>query len=604
MTGGAFPRRNLYLTRAVLVALMAALVGLAIISVRLYAQTTNAAVESEVLLSMQLSVEQAKNNLNYRLQQTSDSARTLLGTVYPYLNSNAGTEGQIEEYSDMTRVLNEYRGKYMISKVRLFVPRNKIYSRQGETFYSLASLEGDQDFKSLVGDRRGGVFWQGPRRVTTDIGSGILAISCVAVVSGSQNYNQYVGALYLDIDVGEIGRIFQAGGAEGTELYLVDRNGVVIAHADKSRIGQTALDDGQMTQILRQESGSLPGDGLTAFGKIDACDWYLIDTTDRAALPRAGGPTAGILMVLTAVTLLVALVIAMMIAYDMMLSRTTLSINQAIRALESENGQTAGERPGRMDALARLRSSAGKMAFAAQKIVEERYQNRLAISEYQMQALQAQIKPHFLYNTLDVIKWMIADGDMENGMWMVNALSKYLRMSINKGPGTVTLNEELTLTQNYLGIMQRRFKNAFQVEIEVEPEAAECRLPRFSLQPLVENALIHGLIYCDKPDRRLTLRAWLERDRVFIEVEDNGKGMPEETRTLLETREAGRDTGYGVANVRKRLMLFGGAEAGLKVASREGAGTCVSVVLPARFDDAEPEGGDWIPRPGAQGAKV
>ncbi len=129
-----------------------------------------------------------------------------------------------------------------------------------------------------------------------------------------------------------------------------------------------------------------------------------------------------------------------------------------------------------MDVLSRLRNSAGKMAATAQRIVEERYQNRLSISEYQMQALQAQIKPHFLYNTLDVIKWMIADGDIENGVWMVNALSKYLRLSINKGPGTVTLAEEMALTRHYLGIMQRRFKNAFQVEAEIEPEAENCLL--------------------------------------------------------------------------------------------------------------------------------
>jgi len=592
VTGNAFPRRNLHLTRAVLVALLAAFVCLTVISARLYARSTNAAVESEALRGMQLSVEQAKNNLDYRLRQTADSARTLLGTAYPYLNSSAGTEGQLQEYSDMTRVLNEYRGKHMISKVRLFVPAGKIYARQGATFYSLASLEDDRDFRRLVGDSRGGVFWQGPRRVTTDIGVSMLAISCVGVVSGSKNYNQYVGALYLDIDVGQIGGIFEAGGAEGTELYLVDEDGVVIAHADEERIGQTALGAEQMARVRQAGSGALSGDSVTAFRKIDTCDWYLIDTTDRAALTRANGQTAGILMVLIAATLLVALVIAMMIAYDMMLGRTASTINQAVRALESEPDPAAPVRgPGRLDALARLRVSAGKMALAVQRIVEERYRNRLAISEYQMQALQAQIKPHFLYNTLDVIKWMIADGDMENGVWMVNALSKYLRMSINKGPGTVPLGEELALTHNYLGIMRRRFKNAFRVETEIEPEAMECHLPRFSLQPLVENALLHGLIDCDKPDRRLTLRAWLEGDRVFIEIEDNGKGMPEEARARLESRGAGRDAGYGVANVRERLRLFGGPEAGFRVSSREGAGTCVSIALPVRFDDAEPEGG-------------
>lgn len=590
MTGSAFPqpRRNLYLTRVVLAALMAVLVGLSVICVRLYAQSTASAVESEVLRGMQLSVEQAKNNLDYRLQQTADSARTLLGTVYPYLNSGAGTERQLQEYSEMTRVLNEYVGKYMISRARLYVPQDKMYSRQGESFFSLAQLADDKDFQALVGARRGGVFWQETRRVPAVMGGAVSAISCVAVVSGSKNYNQIVGALYLDINVNDIGKIFRTGVSEGTELFLVNGEGVVIAHADTSRIGEAALSGEQMAGVKESASGLMSDGRLTAYERIDSCGWYLVATAELAALPKPGGAMAGLLAVLVGATLMVALVIVMMIAYNMMLSRTTLLINQAVQALETENGvAAAGEKIGRMDALSRLRTSAGKMAFAAQKIVEERYQNRLAISEYQMQALQAQIKPHFLYNTLDVIKWMIADGDMENGVWMVNTLSKYLRMSINKGPGAVKLSEELALTQNYLGIMMRRFKNAFTTLMEIEPEAEECLLPRLSLQPLVENALLHGLLHCEKPDRRLTLRAWLEGDRVFIEIEDNGSGMDEETRVQLETREAGHDAGYGVANVRKRLMLFGGAAASLKVSSREGAGTCVSIVLPARFGGEE-----------------
>ncbi len=134
MDAGRFPRRNLHLTRAVLLALLAALIGLTAVSVHLYAQMTATAAEEEVLRSMQLSVRQTKNNLDYRLQQTADSARTLLSTVYPYLNSGAALEGQLAEYSEMNRVLNEYVGKYMIAKARLFVPQDKIYSRQGATF--------------------------------------------------------------------------------------------------------------------------------------------------------------------------------------------------------------------------------------------------------------------------------------------------------------------------------------------------------------------------------------------------------------------------------------------------------------------------------------
>ena len=253
--------------------------------------------------------------------------------------------------------------------------------------------------------------------------------------------------------------------------------------------------------------------------------------------------------------------------------------------MENQSTSAANDRkPGRLDAISRLRTSAGKMALSAQRIIEERYQNRLAISEYQMQALQAQIKPHFLCNTLDVIKWLITDGKTADSIWMVNKLSKYLRMSINKGPNAVTIAEELALTDNYLSIMQRRFKNAFTVKMEVDPEAEKCMLPRFSLQPLVENALIHGLLNVDKPDRTLTIRAWLEGDRVLIEIEDNGSGMSEETCVRLEKQEVGRGTGYGVANVRERFKIFVGAEASFTISSHKGVGTCVSIALPARFD--------------------
>ena len=210
-------------------------------------------------------------------------------------------------------------------------------------------------------------------------------------------------------------------------------------------------------------------------------------------------------------------------------------------------------------------------------LMERQYQDRLAIAESQMKSLQAQIKPHFLYNTLDIIKWMILDQRSEEAVQMVNSLSKYLRQSINKGPGIIPLREELELSRTYLSIMQTRFKNRFTVNFEIEDAAELYQIPKLSLQPLLENALLHGILYCEKPDKELSIRAWVADGSVHIEVEDNGNGMKEETVRALESGTAG----YGLGNVRKRLALFSKDDGEFNIFSREGFGTCIAIRIPA-----------------------
>jgi len=586
----SFPKKNPFIMGVVLATLIAALIGLSITCIHLIAQTTTSAVDTEILRSMQQSVEQTKNNLDYRLQQTADSARTLLGTIYPYLNADSATEEQLQEYSEMTRVLNEYIGKYMIARVRLYVADKKLYSHQNETFFSLSLLENDTEFQALARDRKGGIIWQETSTVTTINGQPMSVISCLAVVSGREDYNQIVGALYLDINVDDINTIFTSSSTDGADLYLINGTGTVIAHSSAEHSPQLDLAPEQIQKISSTALGTIAGDTLIAYNQIDTSGWYIMASASRTSILKPNAATTGLLAILIIATLMVLLVIVIIIAYNITLSRTANMINQAVYALEKQNITVATDTTdSRMDAISRLRSSAGKMVSAAQKIIEERYENRLAISQYQMQALQAQIKPHFLCNTLDVIKWLITDGDTKDSIWMVNKLSKYLRLSFNQDPGAVTLEEELILTENYLSIMKRRFKNAFTVELDIDPPAKECLLPRFSLQPLVENALLHGLLNDDKPDRKLTIRAWLDKDRILIEIEDNGSGMSEKTRSKLETQSVGLDKGYGVANVRERLKLFQGSESAFTISSQKGLGTCVSIILQAQFRTEAPD---------------
>ena len=244
--------------------------------------------------------------------------------------------------------------------------------------------------------------------------------------------------------------------------------------------------------------------------------------------------------------------------------------------------------------LLALEQNTNLMASTITQLLESRYEDQLAVRDFQMQALQAQINPHFLYNTLDVIKWMIADGQNEDGIWMINALSRYFQLSLSQGRDIVRVSEEVRLTQTYIGIMQKRFKGVFTATFEVEPETEDCQIPKLSLQPIVENALLHGILYADKPEKTLFLRIMAEDGKMIVEVEDNGNGMDEATRAAIFSGEGESNKGYGLSNVIRRMQLFGAGEDDFIISSRPGVGTCVTIILPMRraedLNDGEIEG--------------
>lgn len=566
--------------RVALVLLMCALIGLIVACVILFNSTTRATIEEGVRDSAQTAVQQIERNLNFRLEQTADSIRTLLGTIYPYLNSNAALQEQIDEYNNLNRIFGEYVGKYMVSKLRLYAPAEKIYSRQGDTFFSVSELTTDQAFHKMLNGKKGGVFWQEPHK-GFDLAKSEhpLVISCVGVVVGRTNYEQIVGALFMDIPIDQIAELLHA--AENMEICIVNEAGRILIHPRPELVGMQCALSTMMGDLGPDGCITLP-DSIISYKRMESPGWYLLNTVLRANMYNIDSLQIRLLWLLTFVTLVIALGIAMVFVYNSMLQRAMITINEAIASLENGKGNTNAQKKG-------LSASASMIAETARRVTEERYHNRLAISEYQMKALQAQIKPHFLYNTLDVIKWMIVDHDYENSIWMVNALSKYLRLSINKGPGVVPVSEEIELTRAYLGIMQRRFHGTFSVSFDLEKDVLDCQIPKLSLQPLIENSLIHGLLYCDKLEKQLAMRAWKEDNMICLEVEDNGNGMSLEILKALEKETPASTIGYGIANVRRRLRLFGGEKSEFRIVSHEQCGICITIVLPAIH---EPEGTD------------
>ena len=337
--------------------------------------------------------------------------------------------------------------------------------------------------------------------------------------------------------------------------------------------------------ILLQESGCLTsGDRAYVYHRLDFNDWYLIMDYPASILSVANSAQGSVLQIMISIVMIIVLTLVFILAYNYTVNATLSRINTSLNTLNTgETEHSSEEIPQFLNPLYQLEHNADQIVLTVKDLMESQYRDRIAIAESQMKSLQAQIKPHFLYNTLDIIKWMILDQRNEEAAVMVNTLSKYLRQSINKGPGIIPLREELELSRTYLSIMQTRFKNRFTVSFEVEDEAQDCMIPKLSLQPLLENALLHGILYCEKPEKELTVRAWVADGSVHIEVEDNGNGMKEETVRALEAGTAG----YGLGNVRKRLALFSKDAGEFNIFSREGFGTCIAIRIPTVLNEAD-----------------
>lgn len=207
-------------------------------------------------------------------------------------------------------------------------------------------------------------------------------------------------------------------------------------------------------------------------------------------------------------------------------------------------------------------------------------QNERRKSEFDV--LQSQINPHFLYNTLDSITWMIESGKNEEAAFMITQLAKLFRISLSKGHTVIRIRDELQHAQSYVNIQKVRYKNKFEVVFDICPDILDDCIVKLVLQPILENAINYGVREMDDCGKIL-IRGWKEQENIFMQVSDNGMGIPEEEIDLLlkdTNRVHKKGSGVGLVNVNNRLRLLFGEPYGLQIESELDEGTTVTVIIP------------------------
>ena len=234
------------------------------------------------------------------------------------------------------------------------------------------------------------------------------------------------------------------------------------------------------------------------------------------------------------------------------------------------------------DEIGMLYQSFNFMLRNMKALVKEQYENGKAIKSAELKALQAQINPHFLYNTLDLINWEAMDHNAPEIAEISRALARYYKISLNRGEDIITLNEELRHVETYVQIQNYRFDNRISLHIDVPEELRSLKIQKIVLQPLVENSILHGMLMLEQGEKgTVTITGWKQSGDLFLTVKDEGVGMPaSQLRNILTDKPVVDRHGYGIRNIHKRLQLQYGEKYGLHFDSTPGKGTTVTIRIP------------------------
>lgn len=236
-----------------------------------------------------------------------------------------------------------------------------------------------------------------------------------------------------------------------------------------------------------------------------------------------------------------------------------------------------------IEEIEELDEGINKMARKISALLENVRQEKEMQHLTELQLIQAQVNPHFLYNTLDTIVWLIEGGMTDDAVEMISSLSIFFRTSLSKGNDIIPLSEEERHTLSYLEIQQYRYRDILEFEINIPKELSGIPVPKLSIQPLAENALYHG-IKNRRGKGKILIEGREEEDALVLTVSDNGQGMtPERLHEVQEAIRTGERAGFGLAAVAERIALYYGPGYGMKIFSEEGKGTTVEIRLGKKY---------------------
>lgn len=388
-----------------------------------------------------------------------------------------------------------------------------------------------------------------------------------------------IGVLVVTKMEAKIGESLKSISLPDGEIYLTDMNNRVLASTTNSTGDVIVLPEGSEAGDPEGTEDIITDDFIYVVNNNHAFEQKLVYKVPVKALLQQQNEMKSVIQYITVAYALFGLIIITYFWRSLMTPLQKLAF--FVRKYEPGNRVPETPRRGSNDEVSVLIASTYDMARRLNDMIMYKYQMELKQKESQLQLLYQQINPHLLYNTLESIYWKSSlEGNVESAE-MIKELSKLMKISLSRGRELITLEEELEHASAYIKLQQLRYDYVFSVIWNIAPETKSNLIPKITLQPLIENAIIHGVKNMDE-DGEIIITSVLLDDRIHITIEDNGYKQVDYTAIehVLHDESPNPVSGYGIRNINQRVHLHFGRDYGIHYGPRAGGGTVVTVILP------------------------
>lgn len=555
-------------------------------------------LNSEVLFSTKQVFEQTDSFLTYKLGKIIDASDTIaidsnLNNILSRPGNTYSLAEQMLNFRDLSSDLSSFQKYDDIFKIRLYIPDHLIFADENLVFFPVSRFNSSSLYP-VLSSSLGKMSWITDDEALPDMRNpGEPSIHSVRFIKNVNLLDNRIGVLVIDLREAVLQDIVKRANTTRNGIaYLQNQSGAVIASSNEKRLPDLLLDQETARSVAERDDHwqtlHIRHEEVLAGAKtIEGTDWTLVSIVPLQELRASSINVRNQI----ALVMIILIVVANVCSYWISGSITN-RIGMVIRKMRKvQTGDLDTVKAGQSnDEVGELVENFNYMVNRMKVILEEQYKLGLDAKNAELKALQSQINPHFLYNTLDLINWTALRHQVPDISEIVQALCQFYKLSLNNGEEIITIGKELEHARLYVDIQNKRFQNAVTLHMDVDESIADCAIMKITLQPIVENAFLHGIRETETRKGEIFIYSYTEDQDIVLAVSDNGIGMPPELVERLNNGHAaaGKRESYGIKNINHRIKLYFGEQYGLTFESVLGSGTTVTLRIPAQRKEPGP----------------
>ncbi len=547
--------------------------------------------------SSEQSLQQAQIYLNEVFEQIIDTSVMIAfhDTMSEIFQKESHSKTALElskDYATASELISQNLTSELIHSTEIYVKKQPFYvsdHKQNNTGISFINLENSyaKTLDSMLKDYSGKLLWF-PRTVQNPASKKETAVITGAkYIKSTIDYSTSIGILAVNISQTSLNSILsRVSVLPNSVSMLIDEAGNIIAISGEELFQQYALSTKLITESIQAGNSSFDSEDNTLLLNsipLTATNWTLVSILPYEEMLKTSTDTRNSLLLFMLIVSILFYSAAYLISH--LISKRLKGLSTQMKEVQFDNYTTIPPEDG-SDEISDLINSYNHMLNKINDYAESQYQLGIALKTSELNALQAQINPHFLYNTLDLLHCIAWEHGMQEMSEIASLLTRFYRLSLNKGKEMIAVKDAVEQLEVYIKLQNFRFESSIQLITELQPEIIHSKILKLLLQPIVENSIIHGILEKNIQNGTVIIRGKIIEDTLQFTIIDDGVGMTEEeiskllTSSEADTTGSSTSMGYGIKNVIERIHLYYGEEYGLTYKSQVGEGTTVIMKLP------------------------